>query len=81
VNFNTSVRYASNTYGELDNSDTADNVYGSHDDYLFVNVKTNLKVAEDLRLGAGIDNLFNKEAYVHHPWPKRTFYLEGKYTF
>lgn len=81
VNFNTSVRYASNTHGELDNSDTADNVYGAHDDYVFVNIKSNVKLSRDLRIGAGIDNLFNKEAYVHHPWPKRTFYLEGKYTF
>lgn len=81
IDFSSSVRYASNTHGELDNSDNANKVFGAHDDYLFVNLKSNIQINDDLRFGVGVDNIFNKEAYVHHPWPKRTFYMEGKYTF
>ena len=75
----TSVRYASNSFGELDNSDTADTVFGAQDDYLFVGTKLNWQVSEALKLSAGIDNLFNEEAHVFHPWPGRTYHLQAKY--
>lgn len=81
LNFNTSIRYASDTYGQLDNSDRAENVFGAQDEYLFVNLKANWHVTEDARIGLGIDNVFNEEAYVFHPWPSRTFFMEGRYTF
>ncbi len=81
LDFSTSVRYASNSYGELDNSDRASNVFGAQDEFLFFNIKTNWKASENLRLAMGVDNLFNEEAYVFHPWPNRTFFLEGTYTF
>lgn len=81
VNLNTSVRYASNSYNELDNSDRASNVFGAQDEFLFVNLKANWKVTEYAKIGAGIDNVFNEEAYVFHPWPSRTLFLEGRYTF
>ena len=74
-----SVRYASDSFGELDNSDSADNVFGAQDDYLFVGTKLNWQVSEALKLSAGIDNLFNEEAYVFHPWPGRTYQLQAKY--
>lgn len=74
-----SVRYASNSFGELDNTDTANNVFGAQDDYLFVGTKLNWQVSEALKLSAGIDNLFNQEAYVFHPWPGRTYHLQAKY--
>jgi len=81
LNFNTSIRYASDTYGELDNSDRAEEVFGAQDEYLFVNVKGNWHATEDFRIGAGIENIFNDEAYVFHPWPSRTFFIDAKYTF
>ena len=81
VDLNTSFRYASNSYNELDNSDRASNVFGAQDEYLFVNLKANWNVTDDARIGVGIDNVFDEEAYVFHPWPSRTFFLEGRYTF
>ena len=81
VDLNTSVRYASNSYNQLDNSDRAENVFGAQDEFLFVNLKANWNVTEDARIGVGIDNVFNEEAYVFHPWPSRTYFLEGRVTF
>lgn len=80
-NFNTGIRYASDTFGQLENDDTAKNVFGAQDEYLFVNLKANWDVTKDARIGVGVDNVFNEEAYVFHPWPSRTFFLEGRYTF
>ena len=81
VDVSTSFRYASNSFGDLDNGDTASEVYGAIDSYLFVGAKFNWQVTDTSKLSLGVDNLFNDVAYVAHPWPSRTFYLEGKLTF
>ena len=78
-NMGASVRYASDSFGELDNSDTADNIFGAQDSFLFVGSKLNWQVSKSLKLSAGIDNLFNEEAYVFHPWPGRTYHVQAKY--
>lgn len=70
------VRYASDSFGDLDNGDTADEVFGAHDAYTQVNLRSTFHVKEGLRLSAGVDNLTDEIAYVHHPWPGRTFFLE-----
>ena len=75
------IRYASNSFNELDNSDTVSNVFGARDDYLFVNLKANWAVSEQIKLGVGVDNLFNDEAYVFHPWPSRTVFANAKLAF
>ena len=75
----TSLRYASNSFGRLDNEDTASNVFGAQDRFVFVGLKANWNVTPAFKVSAGVDNLFNEEAYVFHPWPSRTVYLEGRY--
>ncbi|TDF36364.1 TonB-dependent receptor [Alteromonadaceae bacterium M269] len=81
VDVNISARYASNSFARLDNLDIAENVFGAQDEYLFVGVKVNWQVKDNVRLSAGIENITNEEAYVFHPWPLRTFYLEARYVF
>lgn len=75
------VRYASDSYNTLDNSDTAKNVFGGMDGYTFVDVKAAYKLGENGKLAVGIDNVTNEKAFVYHPWPQRTYYLEGKLFF
>ncbi len=79
LDFGSSVRYASDSFGELDNSDTQENVFGAQDAYTFVGTKLNWQVNRELKLGLGIDNIFSEEAYVHHPWPGRTYHLNARY--
>ena len=81
VDVNTSVRYASNSFGQLDNSDIYRNVFGAMDDYLFVGAKANWQIVQGVTISAGVDNIFDEQAYVYHPWPSRTFFLEGKFVF
>jgi iron complex outermembrane receptor protein len=81
IDVSSSIRYASDSFGRLDNSDTVQEVYGAIDDYLFVNAKANWQLSEQASIAVGIDNLFDELAYVAHPWPSRTLFLEGKISF
>ncbi|MEM7588131.1 MAG: TonB-dependent receptor [Acidobacteriota bacterium] len=70
------VRYASNSFGDLDNRDTAREVFGAHDEYTQINLKVGTQLSQALRLHFGIDNVTDEVAYVHHPWPGRTGFIE-----
>jgi len=72
-----SLRYSSDSYGDLDNSDTADGVFGAHDAYTQLGLRTGYRLTDSVRLSLGIDNLTDEVAFVHHPWPGRTMYLEA----
>jgi len=71
------VRYASNNFGDLDNGDTASKVFGAHDSYLFFDLKTNYQIDDNIEISFGIDNVTDEVAFVHHPWPQRTVYVEA----
>lgn len=74
-----SVQYASNSYGRLDNTDTAENVYGAQDAYTRLGIKSSYRFSKAFSAGVGVDNLTNEVAYVAHPWPGRTVYLNFSY--
>ncbi|UTF59743.1 TonB-dependent receptor [Gilvimarinus sp. DA14] len=78
-NLGASVQYASNSYGRLDNTDTARNVYGAQDPYTRLGFKTNYQFSKAFSAGLGVDNITNEIAYVAHPWPGRTVYLNFSY--
>lgn len=80
-NIHSSFRYASNSHGNLDNNDRGSEVFGAIDDYFFVNTKVSWRMNDALSISAGVDNIFNDTAYVAHPWPSRSYYLEGRYQF
>lgn len=79
VHSSINMRYASNSYGALDNSDKVENVFGAQDDYFTVGIKANWQIGKSLKLSAAVDNLFNQQAYVYHPWPGRTFHIKVAY--
>jgi len=79
LNGGLSVRYASDSFGTLNNSDNLDNVFGAQDEFLFVGIKANWQANEEILFSAGVDNLFDEQAYVYHPWPGRTFHLKVAY--
>ncbi len=73
----TGVRFATSNFGDLDNADTVDNVFGAQDGYLFIDLKTNFNINETTKISFGVDNVNNEAAFVHHPWPQRTYYVEA----
>lgn len=75
------LRYASDSYDQLDNEDKTDEVYGAQDSYLFVDLKANYRITKQAKLSLGVDNVTDEVAFVAHPWPQRTYYLQGSVTF
>ncbi len=75
------VRYASNSYGRIDNTDDEEQVFGAQDSYTFVDLKVNFRPTRESRIGFGIDNVTDEKAFVYHPWAQRSFYLEGSIGF
>jgi len=75
------VRYASDSYGRHDNTDNTDQVYGAQDKYLFVDLNANYKISDGVKVSFGVDNLTDEVAFVAHPWPQRTFYLQGSINY
>ena len=73
------LQYASDSFGRNDNTDTQDNVYGAQDGYSRIGLKSSYKFNPHFKVGIGIDNLTNEIAYVAHPWPGRTVYLNFAY--
>lgn len=74
-----SIQYASRAFSKLDNSDTEQEVYGAQDGYTRLGLKTNYRINAQTTLSLGVDNLTNEIAYVAHPWPGRTLYMNFSY--
>jgi len=79
--FGGGLRYATRAFQQLDNSDVGHQTYAVMDKYTFVNLKTNYHFNENLRMSLAVDNVFNKLAYVNHPYPFRTVFLETALDF
>ena len=73
------VQYASNSFGRLDNSDSEKQVYGAQDAYTFLGIKSSYRWNRHSSVSLGIDNLTNQRAYVAHPWPGRTYFINASY--
>lgn len=74
-NSSINVQYASDSFGRLDNTDNERQVFGGQDGYTRIGLKTAYQVNDQWNVSVGIDNVTNEEAYVAHPWPGRTLYL------
>lgn len=81
LDFSTSVRHISDSYNELDNSDHEQRVFGAIDAYTFIDARMRYQFNRHAQLSVGADNITDRVAYVHHPYPSRTLYLEGGYRF
>lgn len=79
--YTVAARYSGKQYSTLDNTDIVSHVYGAFDNYVVVDMKVHYKTTENLSFDFGIDNLFNEQYFLFHPFPGRTFVVAGKYTF
>jgi len=70
------IRYSSDQFGDLDNGDTVDDVFGAIDSFLFLDAKVSYQLPTGGRFSLGVNNLTDEEAFVFHPWPQRTFFVE-----
>ena len=75
------ARYSGKQYSTLDNTDSVSHVYGAFDNFFVVDLKIHYNATKNFAFDFGIDNLFNEQYFLFHPFPGRTFILAGKYTF
>ncbi|MDI6793503.1 MAG: TonB-dependent receptor [bacterium] len=68
-------------YGNSDNSDKEEGVYGAMDPVNTVDVKMGYTLKDNLRLSLAVDNLFDKEYYQYYKAPGRTFTVEARYEY
>ncbi|MEX0619212.1 MAG: TonB-dependent receptor [Pseudohongiellaceae bacterium] len=75
------LQYASDSFGRNDNTDREEGVYGAQDPYTRIGFKSTYRFDTGASVGIGVDNLTNEIAYVAHPWPGRTYYVNLAYEF
>jgi iron complex outermembrane receptor protein len=75
------ARYSGKQYSTLDNTDIIPHVYGAFDNYFVVDMKVHYNATRNFSFDFGIDNLFNEQYFLFHPFPGRTYVLAAKYTF
>ena len=72
-------RYQSDPFGRIDNTDTAEDVFGAQDEFFMMDFKTTYRppFVPGAHVAFGIDNLTDENAFVFHPHPQRTFLFEA----
>lgn len=74
-------RYVAKRYGNDENLDTTDDVYGSYDSFFTVDAKVSWKIASFATASFSVDNLFNKEHYEYYRAPGRSWFGEVALSF
>lgn len=78
--YTVAARYTGKQYATLDNTDTTQHVYQAFDQFLVVDMKIHYNATPNFSFDFGIDNIFNEQYFLFHPFPGRTFVLAAKYT-
>ena len=74
-------RYSGKQYSTLDNTDIVSHVYGAFDDYFVVDTKLHYNATKNFSFDFGVDNLFNEQYFLFHPFPGRTYVVAARATF
>ncbi|MEI9805439.1 MAG: TonB-dependent receptor [Pseudolabrys sp.] len=74
-------RYQSKIYATLDNTDYVQNVYQAFDPFFVVDTRIQYKARERGSISFGVDNINNAKYHLFHPFPQRTFVVQGRLTF
>jgi iron complex outermembrane receptor protein len=76
ASFTLAGRYASRSFGTIDNSDTVGHTFQGFDGYFVLDARMTWKLNEHLELAAGVENLNNDRYFLFHPFPQRSFTAE-----
>ena len=75
------AEYSGRQYNTLDNSDVNPDTFGGTSNYFSLNGTVNFSLGEHVALNVGVDNITDRQSFVFHPYPGRTFYAEGKVSY
>ncbi|MGC9003819.1 MAG: TonB-dependent receptor [bacterium] len=68
-------QYVGKVYGDDENKDVVNNVYGSYDPYFLVNFKSTFRLSPKSSISLAIDNLFNSDYYYFYKTPGREWFI------
>jgi len=74
-------RYVSKRYSKDDNTDTADNVYGSFDSFFTADAKVSYKVTKFATVSFSVDNITDESYYSSYKAPGRSWYTQVEFRF
>jgi iron complex outermembrane receptor protein len=80
LTYSVAGRYQKAGASSLDNNDPNPNTYGGFSSYFVVDTKVSYKFDKNWRASFGIDNVLNRDYFIFHPFPQRTFVANLKYT-
>jgi iron complex outermembrane receptor protein len=66
-------RYASKSYGTIDNSDPVGHTYQGFEGYFVADARLSYELSPHWRFAAGVENLTGERYFLFHPFPGRTF--------
>ncbi|MPW21549.1 TonB-dependent receptor [Paraburkholderia sp. CNPSo 3157] len=72
------ARYSGRQYNTLTNTDSNPDVFGGTSTYVVADAKLTFRPTKQSEIGIGVDNIFDARYFVYHPYPGRTFYVEGR---
>ncbi len=73
--------YQKQFYSSIDNNDVNPNTYQGFEGYTVFDIKVRYKIDKNLTAALGVDNLNNRNYFMYHPFPQRTFSGNLKYNF
>lgn len=79
-NASLSVRHSGRQYGSLDNSDHID-TFGALSSYTMADAQLRWRFAPGWQASLGVGNLTDRQAWVYHPWPARTWFAGLRWNY
>ena len=77
--FTLAGRYASRSFGTIDNSDIVTHTYQGFEGYLVLDARATFRLTEHLEAAIGAENLTNDRYFLFHPFPQRSVSAEISY--
>jgi iron complex outermembrane receptor protein len=82
LNTSISGRYSSQQSSQLNNTDINKSTYSSGGNaYFIVDLHANYNITKQLTIASGIDNVTDRQVWLFHPFPARTYFAEIKYQY
>lgn len=81
ITYSLAARYSGRQYNALDNSDSNPDTLGGASRFFIMDARATYHFAQRWTAALGIDNINNDKAYVFHPYPQRTGYLQLKFDY
>ncbi|MEQ1690160.1 MAG: TonB-dependent receptor [Gemmatimonas sp.] len=74
-------RYSGALWTTLDNADKNPNVYQGFSAWFVADAHVNYRIGQHVSASLGADNLLNRQYFLFHPFPQRTYSSSLRYTF